>query len=112
MAMQRHSDNQGMPYREPLTLDLDAELMRRIRFAAARSRLSIRDYVEDALEKVVPEEDDVQETQERKKLSTEAINDLIRMREEIMKAHPGVIYDSVETLRQVREERDRELEQR
>ena len=110
MAMQQHSDNQGMPYREPLTLDLDAELMRRIRFAAARSRLSIRDYVEDALEKVVPEEDDVQEM--RKKQRAEAINDLVRTREEIMKAHPGVIYDSVETLRQLREERTRELEQR
>jgi len=112
MAMQQHSDNQGMSYREPLILDLDAELMRRIRFAAARNRQSVDTYVEKALDQIVPNEADTQETQTQKKLSTEAINDLVRIREEIMKAHPGVIYDSVETLRQLREERDRELEQR
>ncbi|MGB8348528.1 MAG: hypothetical protein WCD86_26850 [Ktedonobacteraceae bacterium] len=46
------------------------------------------------------------------KLNTEAIKELFRASDEIMRAHPGVIYDSVETLHQLREERDRELEQR
>jgi len=86
--------------------------MRRIRFAAARNRQTVDTYVEKILDQTVPDEASTQETQTRKKLSTEAINDLVRIREEIMKAHPGVIYDSVETLHQLREERDRELEQR
>ncbi len=110
MAMQQYNDNQGQPYREPLTIDLDAELMRRIRFAAARNRQTVDTYVEKILEQTVPDEASIQET--RRKLRAEAINDLIRTREEIMKAHPGVIYDSVETLRQLREERTKELEQR
>lgn len=110
MAMQQHSDNQGMPYREPLVLDIDAELMRRIRFAAARNRQTVDTYVEKVLDQTVPDEAGVQEMQ--KKRNAEAIEELFRASDEIMRAHPGVIYDSVETLRQVREERDRELEQR
>lgn len=110
MAMQQHSDNQDMPYREPFIVDLDTELIRRIRFAAAKSRQSVDTYVEKVLDQSVPDETDALEA--RKKQRAEAINDMIRTREEIMKAHPGVIYDSVETLRQLREERTRELEQR
>lgn len=110
MAMQQYNDNQGQPYREPLTLDLDAELMRRIRFAAARNRQTVDMYVEKILDQIVPDEADTQET--GGKLNSEAIKELFRISDEIMRAHPGVIYDSVETLHQVREERDRELEQR
>jgi len=112
MAMQQYNDSQGQPYREPLILDLDAELMRRIRFAAARNRQTVDTYVEKILDQTVPDEASTQEAQTRKKLSAEAIEELFRASDEIMRAHPGVIYDSVETLRQVREERDRELEQR
>lgn len=108
MAMQQHSDNQGMPYRESLIVDIDAELMRRIRFAAARNRLSIRDYVEDALEEIVPT--DISESQERTPVTREALDGLIQLREQFKKNHPGqVLDDSTEIIRQMREERSQYL---
>jgi hypothetical protein len=108
MAMQQHSDNQGMPYRESLSIDIDAELMRRIRFAAARSRLSIRDYVEDTLEEVVPT--DISESQERSPVTCEALDGLLELREQFKKNHPGqVLDDSTEIIRQMREERSQYL---
>ena len=47
-----------------------------------------------------------------KPLNRAAADELLRFREEITRAHPGQIFeDSVETLRQIREERTREPEQ-
>jgi len=108
MAMQQYNDNQGQPYREPLTLDLDAELMRRIRFAAARNRLSIREYIEDALDEVVPTE--TSESQEHTPVTREALDGLLQLREQFKKNHPGqVLNDSTEIIRQMREERSQYL---
>lgn len=108
MAMQQYNDNQGQPYREPLTLDLDAELMRRIRFAAARNRLSIREYIEDALDEVVPT--DISESQEHTPVTREALDGLLQLREQFKKNHPGqVLNDSTEIIRQMREERSQYL---
>jgi hypothetical protein len=44
-------------------------------------------------------------------LNRAEVDDLLRYREEIRRAHPGQVFeDSVELLRQAREERTRELE--
>ena len=46
-------------------------------------------------------------------LNRKAVEELKYYREEIRRAHPGQVFeDSVELLRQAREERTRELEQR
>lgn len=45
-------------------------------------------------------------------LNQAAVEDLLRTSDEIMSRHPDIVYeDSVEVLRQIREERLRELEQ-
>jgi hypothetical protein len=50
---------------------------------------------------------------EQTSLNWAAVEDLKRYREEVKSAHPGEVFeDSVELLRQAREERTRELEQK
>src|SRR6266704_5648665 len=114
MAMQRqYNDNsKGPPGKRPrLMIDISPELRRRIKIAAAQKDLSIREYVEDILEQTVPPENSFLEKRERGRLNSAAIEDLLKTREEIMRAHPGLVFDSVETLHQLREERLKELEQ-
>jgi predicted metal-dependent RNase len=95
--------------RPRLMIDISPELRRRIKIAAAEKDLSIREYVEDILEKVVPPEKSFLE--KRGRLNSAAIEDLLKTREEIIRAHPGQVFDSPETLHQLREERLKELEQ-
>jgi ParD-like antitoxin of type II ParDE toxin-antitoxin system len=114
MAMQRqyNDDYNKIPGKRPrLMIDISPELRRRIKIAAAQKDVSIREYVEDILEQVVPSETNVLEKRESGRLNSAAIEDLLKTREEIMRAHPGQVYDSVETLHQLREERLKELEQ-
>ncbi len=114
MAMQRqYSDEHNkLPGKRPrLMIDISPELRRRIKIAAAQKDLSIREYVEEILEQVVPSETSLLEKRARGRLNSAAIEDLLKTREEIMRAHPGQVYDSVETLHQLREERLKELEQ-
>ncbi len=113
MAMpQQYNDHHGEGNSDHLhlILDLDPELSKLIQFAATRNRQTVYKYVEGVLKQAVSDVVPAKET--RGKLNAEAINELLRMSDEIMEAHPDVIYDSVETLHQLREERDRELEQR
>ncbi len=101
MAMQNQysDDHNRLPGKRPrLMIDISPELRRRIKIAAAEKDLSIREYVEDILEKVVPPEKSFLEKRERGRLSSAAIEDLLRTREEITRAHPGQVFDSVETL--------------
>jgi hypothetical protein len=114
MAMQRQysDDHNKLPGKRPrLMIDISPELRRRIKIAAAQKDVSIREYVEDILEQVVPSETNFLEKRESGRLNSAAIEDLLKTREEIMRAHPGQVYDSVETLHQLREERLKELEQ-
>ena len=114
MAMQGQygDDHNRIPGKRPrLMIDISPELRRRIKIAAAEKDLSIREYVEDILEQVVPPEKSFLEKRERGRLNSAAIEDLLKTREEILRAHPGQIFDSVETLHQLREERLKELEQ-
>ena len=114
MAMQsQYNDDQNrVPGKRPrLMIDISPELRRRIKIAAAQKDLSIREYVENILDQAVPPEKSLLEKRERGRLNSAAIDDLLKTREEIMRAHPGQVFDSVETLRQLREERIKELEQ-
>lgn len=108
MAMQHRYDDD---HEGDLLINIVPKLRRRIRAAAAQCNLSVQEYVEHILEQMVPPETDVVEKSGR--LNRAAVDKLLQTREAIMRAHPGQVFeDSAETLRQIREERTRELEQR
>jgi hypothetical protein len=114
MAIQRQNgdDQRGLHGKRPrLMIDISPELRRRIKMAAARRDLSVNEYVGSILEEAVPPEINFLEKREKGQLNSAAIEDLLKTREEIMRAHPGQVFDSVETLHQIREERLKELEQ-
>jgi hypothetical protein len=112
MPSQYNDEHKKLPGKRPrLMIDISPELRRRIKIAAAQKDLSIRKYIEDILDQVVPPEKSFLEKRERGRLNSAAIEDLLKTREEITRAHPGQTYDSVETLHQLREERLKELEQ-
>ena len=114
MAMKgQYSDDQSRYHgkRPRLMVDISPELRRRIKLAAAQKDLSIREYIEDILEEAVPPEATFLQKRGRGQLNSAAIEDLLKTRAEIMRAQPGQVFDSVETLHQLREERLKELEQ-
>ena len=109
MAIQhQHNDD----HTNDLIINIHPQLRRRLTIAAAQSNLSLEEYVGRLLEQLVPPVTIA--TQERSgRLDRRAVEDLKRYREEIRRTHPGQVFeDSVELLRQAREERTRELEQR
>jgi len=109
MAVQHQYDDDQT---NDLMINIAPELHRRITIAAAQSNLSVQEYVEHILEQTVPPETQPNQRQ-RRPLNRAAVDELLRFREELIRAHPGEVFeDSVETLRQLREERTRELEQR
>src|SRR5438093_13129843 len=99
MQSQYNDDHNRLPGKRPrLMIDISPELRRRIKIAAAQKDLSIREYVEDILENVVPPEKSFLEKRERGRLNSTAIDDLIKNREEIMGTHPGQLVDYVNRL--------------
>jgi len=115
MALQHHyGDNNPHIPGEPsqLLIDISPELGRRIGMAAALNNLSVYEYVGRILDQTVPSESSLIRRKRGHGLNQEAVEDLLRTSDEIMSKHPDVVYeDSVEILRQIREERMRELEQ-
>ncbi len=109
MAMQQQYDDDQAG---GLFINIVPELRRRIKKAATQSNLSEQEYVGRILEQAVPP--DIHTVQQTTgKLNRDAVNKLLRYREEIRRAHPGVVFeDSAELIHQAREERTRELEQR
>lgn len=108
MAIQHHYDDDQT---DDLIINIVPKLRRRIRRAAAQSGLSVQEYIERILEQAIPPEiNSVQNSSGG--LNRAAVEKLKQYREEIRRAHPGEVFeDSVELLRQAREERTRELEQ-
>ncbi len=109
MAMQRkHNGDQT----NDLIINIHPQLRRRLTIAEAQSNLSLEEYVSRILEQVAPPETNAAQKRGGR-LNWAAVEELKRYREEIRRAHPGQVFeDSVELLRQAREERTRELEQR
>ncbi len=93
-----------------LIIDITSDLLRRLEMAAAQSHLSLNQYVGHVLEQTTPPEAHL--IQRQKRLNHAAVEDLLRTGEAIMNAHPDMVFDSAETLHQLREERTRELEER
>lgn len=106
MAMQQFSDDQNN-----LNITIYQELRRRIILEVARSNLTVQAYVEQILEQNVPPESPYLQNQ-RRGLNKAAVEDLLRFQDQIKHSYPGQVFeDSVEALRQIREDRTRELEQ-
>ncbi|HXZ03856.1 MAG TPA: hypothetical protein VEH81_03430 [Ktedonobacteraceae bacterium] len=98
----KHSEKRKRPR---MMVDINPELLRRIKIAAAQKDLSIREYVEDILDQAVPSD-----KRERGRLNSVAIEDLLKTREEIMLKRQGQPFsDSTEIIRQMREERSEHL---
>src|SRR5690242_16054335 len=113
MAMQRQysDDHNRIPGKRPrLMIDISPELRRRIKIAAAEKDLSIREYVEDILEQVVPHEKATKEKQKPRPVSQESLERLLRTREQIIQERQGQPFtDSTELIQQMREERSEYL---
>src|SRR5712691_3989635 len=87
-----------------LIISIVPELSRRIKIAAAQSNLPVQEYVGQILEQVVPSETNTVQ-QRSGRLNRAAVDELKQYHEEIRHAHPEhVLEDSVELLRQAREE--------
>jgi hypothetical protein len=113
MAMQRqyNDDHNKIPGKRPrLMIDISPELRRRIKIAAAQKDVSIREYVEDILEQVVPSEETSKEKRHPRPVSQESLERLLRTREQIIQERQGRPFtDSTEIIRQMREERSEYL---
>ena len=101
---------QNQPSRPRLIIDISPELRRRIKIAAAQKDLSIREYVEQILEQAVPFEEASAHQEEERPISQEALERILRTREQIMQERGGRPFtDSTEIIRQMREERSQYL---
>ena len=111
MQNQYSDDHNRLPAKRPrLMIDISPELRRRIKIAAAQKDLSIREYVEDILEKVVPPEKATIEKRVPRPVSRESLQRLLRTREQIIEERQGQPFtDSTELIRQMREERSEYL---
>jgi len=113
MAMQSQysDDHNKLPAKRPrLMIDISPELRRRIKIAAAKKDLSIREYVEDILDQAVPSEDSDTKKRQPHSVSHESLQRLLRTREQIIQEREGRPFtDSTELIRQMREERSEYL---
>jgi hypothetical protein len=96
--------------RSRITIDISPELRRRIKMAALQNDSSISEYVGDILEKNVPDEASM--IRQRRPATRKMLDELIEIRDRILQERNGQPFeDSTEMIRQMREERSRELEQ-
>ncbi len=101
---------QGRDNHTALTIELSPELLRRIEAAAAQDNMPVQAYVEEVLEQAVLVPDEEKQSQ-RHPISREAYEQIIALRDRLACVYPGKVFpDSVEEIRQMREERDRHLE--
>ena len=97
--------------RSRITFDVSPELRRRIKIAALQHDLSIGEYLGRILEQTVPDEASMTPRQ-RRPVTRKTLEHVLQVREQIMQDTNGRLFDdSTEIIRQMREERSRELEQ-
>jgi hypothetical protein len=95
--------------RTRITIDVSPEMRRRIKMAALQNDLKVGEYIGRILEENVPDEVLPKRIQGHP-VTREAIERLLRFREELIKETNGVLFeDSTEILRQEREKRTRHL---
>ncbi|MBV9228690.1 MAG: hypothetical protein JOZ18_05190 [Chloroflexi bacterium] len=97
---------------DKITIELSLQMRKRVKQAAHKREISAKQYLEQTLEQAVPEEEMAVE-QESGTITREAIARLRRIREQIIQDRQGKLFEgSTELIRQMREERIQELEQR
>lgn len=97
-----------MKERTRITFDISPELRQRIKAAAFQSNVSISEYLGGILEDAVPK--DFVYNRELKPLTREKLERILKVHEEIVAHTQGRTFsDSTELIRQMREERTREL---
>lgn len=95
--------------RTRITFDVSSELRRRIKLAALQEDLSISDYLTSVLEMSVPKEGTITQ-RKRHPVTRKTLEGLREVREEISRSRGGKPFeDSTEMIRQMREERTRQL---
>src|SRR5712692_11643065 len=104
-------ESQTMKEYTRITIDISPELYQRIEVAAAENTISISEYLSRILEESVPAQDTGRARGHP--VTHEAIERLREIREAIMRdRNEEPFEDSTEMIRQMREERTRELEER
>lgn len=95
-----------------ITIEVSPELRQRIKLAAFQNDISISEYVSNILEQIIPDEETLK-LEKRHPVPPDFLEQLLRLRQQIFRESKGHIFeDSAEVLRQMREERIRELEER
>jgi hypothetical protein len=107
---EEHEHEQGAgnaKKRSRITIDVKPSLRRRIRLAALKSDLSISEYVGEILDEAVPNEDTIPQ---HHPVTHKTLEQLREVQEQILSDREGKPFeDSTEMIRQMREERTREL---
>ena len=95
--------------RTRITIDVSPELRRRIKMAALQEDLSISDYLGRVLDLNIPKEGSITQ-RKRRPVTRKTFEELREVREEILQSRGGKPFeDSTEMIRQMREERTRQL---
>lgn len=93
--------------RSRITIDVKPSLRRRIRLEAFKQDLSISEYVGQILDDYVPEEETAPK---RRPVTRKTLEQLQEVQEQILHDRQGKPFeDSTEMIRQMREERTKEL---
>src|SRR5713226_2053011 len=95
--------------RSRITIDISPELRRRIKLAAIENDLSISAYLGQILEQTVPDEASTTHRQTHQ-IPDDFLEQVYRVREQVIRDSKGELFeDSTEMIRQMREERTRQL---
>jgi len=97
--------------RPRLTIDVDDETRRKIKIIATREDLTVNGFLLPILKQIVEERFHDEEHRQRKPATRKMIEELEQVSQEIMRERQGKPFeDSTEMIREMREERSRELE--
>lgn len=93
---------------EHIDLNVSGKLLRRITMAAQQQNMPIDEYLERILEEAVPSEGSP--PQKRQPATKKMLEELMAFRDQMLRDHGGEPFeDSTELIREMREERSREL---
>ncbi len=111
MAVRRQEhDDERAENDTQITLQISPRLQKRIQRAVAGSDQSVQEYLENVLERTIPSETDSTNGQQGI-ITSETIHQIDQLREQILQDRQGKLFeDSTETIRSMREERARQLE--
>lgn len=104
-----HADNEKTKKRVRMTFDVAPDLRRRIKLAAINNNMTLNEYLGQVLEEVVPLEEEMTQTRYRP-VTNKTLEAVDRIREMLMQGREENFFgDSVESIRQMREERTKYL---